>query len=61
MTTSKDKIAQFSKNACFAYLSTIYLLCFRYPGLKRPLKFLPFKESAAVIVDSEKGNLIDLR
>ena len=29
--------------------------------MKRPLKFLAFKDSSAVIVDSEKGNILDLR
>ena len=29
--------------------------------MKRPLKFMAFRESLAVIVDSEKGNILDLR
>ena len=37
------------------------LLLLRYPQMKRPLKFMAFRESLAVIVDSEKGNILDLR
>ena len=44
-----------------ATFSLQLLLLLRYPQMKRPLKFMAFRESLAVIVDSEKGNILDLR
>ena len=40
----------------------MYLLfLYRYPNLKRPVDFLAYQDYFALIVDSEKSNIIDLR
>ncbi len=46
--------------AAFVAFFTFFLF-FRYPHLKRPLKFKAYAESSCVVVDSEKGNIIDIR
>ncbi len=39
----------------------LHRVLLKYHQFKRPLKFMPFRDNCVVIVDSEKGNIVDLR
>ena len=41
-------------------MNVLQFLCYRYPHYKRPQDFQVYGQQSVVIVDSEKGNIIDV-